>query len=555
MSNAAQKDDALFEALGKTKKKKKRRIARTIIIIVLVLAIVLVAAVGILQRRVRERFASDIGEVLEYVATTGTISTLVSGSGTLSNVDTETVCLPEGVEIRERLVDVGDIVAEGDLLATVDLSTVRNAMSELQSHIEELDELISDAEGDKVDSYVRAGVSGRVKIIYAEKNMAVADCMVANGALAVISLDGYMALDIETDTLSVGDTVSVIRAEGAEISGRVESVSAGIATVLVSDNGPRYDEEVTVKTQDGTELGTARLYIHKPLSVTGYAGTVNNVNVKENQQLYSSTTVFTLTDTNFSANYDSLLRERIEAEETLLELLVIQRNGGLVAPISGSIFSVADEESEELGSASSTNTMSSSAMAAAYMSGDFSSVTAGTAMGSTALPDTLSGEVLTISPDISMSVTISVDESDILSLELGQQADVTVSSVSDEKLCGILTEIDKTAATGSYSATITLDKLDGMLAGMTAEVDVRIEGIEEAIIIPVDALHQTSTGAFVYTSYDSETEEYGGKVDVETGLANNEFVEVRSGLSEGDIIYYTKTWSIMDLFSGMGFGF
>ena len=52
-----QKDEALFEALGKSKKKKKRKIIRTILIIVLVLAIVLAAGVTILQRKVREEFA------------------------------------------------------------------------------------------------------------------------------------------------------------------------------------------------------------------------------------------------------------------------------------------------------------------------------------------------------------------------------------------------------------------------------------------------------------------------------------------------------------------
>ena len=150
-----------------------------------------------------------------------------------------------------------------------------------------------------------------------------------------------------------------------------------------------------------------------------------------------------------------------------------------------------------------------------------------------------------------MSVVISVDESDILSLKLDQQAEVTVSSVSEDILSGVVTEIDKTASDGAYTAEITLDKVTGMLPGMTAEVDIRIEGVENALIIPVDALHKTAGGAFVYTTYDEETKQYGGRVDVVTGLSNDDYVEITSGLSEGDTVRYTETIEFF-FFGGMG---
>ena len=88
MPSVNQKDDALFEALGKSKKKKRRKIVRTVISIVLIAALVLVIGVTVLQRRVREEFASQDLEILSYEVVTGTISTVVSGSGTLQNVDT-----------------------------------------------------------------------------------------------------------------------------------------------------------------------------------------------------------------------------------------------------------------------------------------------------------------------------------------------------------------------------------------------------------------------------------------------------------------------------------
>lgn len=506
-------DDALFEALGKSRKAKKRKILRTVLIIAVVLVAALTAGVSILQRQVRKQFASSSQEVLRAAAERGTISTVVSGSGTLTNVDTETVSVPSGVEVTETLVEFGDTVKEGDLLATVDMAGVRTAMSNLQGEIENLDDQIADADGDTVSSYVSAGVPGRVKAIYAEKGKLVEDVMVEHGGLAEISLDGCMAADIETDALSEGDRVTVVLSDGEETEGTVEKTVGGTATVLVTDNGPENGEAVTVKSESGAELGSGTLYIHNALTVTGYAGTVSTVDAVLNQKVYASTTLFTLKDTSTSASYDALLRERSEKEETLLKLLQIQRSNGLTAPISGSVYSVADLDDE-----------------------DGEEIT----------------DIVVLSPDVSMSVTISVDEADILALELGQEADVTVSSVSDETLSGVVTEIDKTSASGDYTAVITLDKVTGMLPGMTASVDVRIEGVDDAILIPVDALHQTSSGYYVYTSYDEDTQEYGGKVDVVPGLSNSNYVEIKSGLSEGDVVYYTESQTFD--FGGMGFG-
>ena len=508
-------DDALFETLNRNKKAKKKKRIRTVVTIIVIIASILVVGVSVLRRQVREQFGGEAQEVLGEQAKRGTISTVVSGSGILLNVDTETITVPAGVEVTDILVAYGDTVEEGDLLAVVDMATVRTAMSELQEEIEDLDDQITDAEGDTVSSYISAGVPGRVKIIYAEVDMLVEDTMVDNGGLAEISLDGYMAVDLETDALSEGDEVIVVLSDGEEEEGTVKSVVGKTATILVTDNGPEYDEEVTVKTEAGAEIGSGKLYIHNPLKVTGYAGTIKTVNTSLNQQVYSGTTLFTLTDTASTASYDALLRSRSEKEETLLELLTIQRYGGMVSPISGSVYSVVDldEETEE---ETGENT-----------------------------------DIITISADVSMSVTISVDEADILSLELGQEADVTVSSVSEDTQKGTVTEIDKTDSSGAYTAVVTLDKVEGMIPGMTASVDVRIEGVDDAIIIPVDALHQNRSGYYVYTSYDEETEEFGGRVDVIPGISNSNYVEIKSGLNEGDMVYYTES---QDFFGGMPFG-
>ena len=532
MANEQERSEELFDALSRSRKQKKRKLLMTVISIIVIAALILIGVVIRLRNRVDDKFASTAADVLEFQVTTDTIHSLVSGTGTLAYVDLEQLTIPAGVEIDEVVVERNDAVNTGDLLATVNMSTVMTALSDLQLQLDELDDQIASAKGEEVSSYISASISGRVKRIFVEENMDISACMAQHGALAVLSLDGYMAVDVQTDILSRGDSVSVIRADGSKITGKVDSAANGKATVLVTDNGPAYGEVVTLLAEDGTEIAQGELYIHSPLAVTGYAGTVSMIYVKENSQVYASSTLFSLKNTSFTANYDTLLRQRGELEEDLLELLTIYRNGAILSPMDGIISSV------EFG-----GVVTEDAAAMLY------------AALPTATVEAEDNGLLTIYPDISMSITIGIDEADILNLQIGQEAKVTVSSVSDETFYGTVTKINKDAdiSTGvtQYSAEILISKAKGMLPGMTADVDITIEGVENAKIIPVDALHQTSAIHFVYTGYDVENQEYTGMQEVTIGMQNKDYVEILSGLEIGDSVFYTEK---KDSFWGFGFG-
>ena len=508
MSQEMNRDDALFEELSKKKKRRRRRILITVLVILAVVGIALVITVNRLRTNVREQFGGSGTEVLSWEVVPGTLSTTVTGRGVLADDALEAVTVPEGVTLTELLVEAGDTVTEGQALAAVDMSSVLTAMATLQTSLEDLDGRIADAADDKASTSVTTAVAGRVKQIWAEKGMSVTDCMVAHGALAVLSLDGYMAVDIPAGELRAGDAVTVIREDGKALKGTVDAVILGTATVLVTDDGPRNGEAVTVALEDAV-LGQGQLYIHEPLAITGYAGTVQSVQVTENRKVYKNSALFRLTDTATTHVYDALLRSRTEQEETLLELLTLQRTGAVLAPFSGSVYSL--DHDEELAPAS----------------------------------------VVTLSPDEKMTVTVTVAEGDILALTEGLEAQITVSSVSDEAFQGTVTEIDRTAATGSYTATVTLDKAEGMLPGMTASVSIRTDGVEDALLIPVEALYQTRNRAYVYTSYDPETETFGGEVEVTVGIIGSDQVEILSGLTEGDTVWYREELDIFDFFSGM----
>ncbi len=541
-----QSGEEIFAQHRSARKRRKRRIMITAIVLVVLILALIVVGITMLRRSVTSQFSSDSTDsVLSAEVTTGSISTTVSGSGTLTAEDVESVEMLSSLEIDDFYVEEGDSVEEGDLIATVTSASLSTAMSDLQSSLDALDEEIESASEDEVSDTVTASVSGRVKAVYVAEGDDVVTVMYNSGALMLLSLDGYMAVDVETDTLAAGDSVTVTASDGTEYTGTVEKVVSGVATVLVTDNGPTYGDTVTV----GDSL-TGTLYIHSELKITGYAGTVDEIEASENEAVDAGDTLLTLTDTETSANYDSLLEQRAELEEQLAELVQIYKEGGILAPSAGVIESLT--ETSSTGSSSTGSTGSADAM-----SGGSTDTTAATTTTTASYT-----EIATISPDVSMSVTISVDETDILSLEEGQTATVTIDSLSDDSYEGTVTEIDTSASSSSgvtsYTATITIDKVENMLAGMTASVVITIEGVDNALLIPVDALHQTSSTAYVYTEYDESTGEYSGMVEVTVGLSNSSYVEITSGLSEGDVVYYTDSSStedsMTDMFSSMSGG-
>ncbi len=498
--------EALFDKLSQEKKQRRRKRLRRVIIIVAVIFAALVMVVSHLRKNVDARFAATQKDVQSYTVAPGTIHTLVSGSGVLEQVDEEDVTVPAGVEVDEVIAEAGDAVAKGDLLAKVDMASVVDTLSSTQDQIKTLDKKINSAKSDTASTSVTTSVGGRVKKIYAQVGDNVVSSVTENGALALLSVDGYMAVDFESDSCARGDTVTVTLSDGTAVEGTVESATLGTVTVLVTDNGPALDEQVTVADAAGKTLGTGKLYIHSPVAVTGYVGTVKSISCKENANVTAGSTLMTLRDTKTSANFDALLRQRQDLEDTLTGLLTIYRDGAVLASQDGLITSV---EYDEDTATSATET-----------------------------------QILTLYPQKQMTVTISIDETDILSLKEGQEAQVTVSSVSDDAFTGSVTSISKVADTSTgvtrYSAEVTLDREEGMLVGMTADVDVRIEGTENALIIPVDALHQNSASYYVYTGYDEAQKRYTGRTEVTIGMQNDDDVEITSGLKEGDTVYYTE---------------
>lgn len=281
-------------------------------------------------------------KVLSAVPEENTISTVLSGGGTLSPQEGTAQSLPQALELETYYVKNGQTVSEGDPIAQVDLVAVKAAISELQEVIDTLDAAIASESSKTNDSVTRSGTAGRVKKIYAREGTAAADTVYENGALLLLSLDGLMAVDLEARA-EVGQRVTVTLSDGTALEGTVESVSDGTATVTLSDETAPLDDSVTVTTKDGETLGRGNLYIHSRLRVTGAYGTVSQISVKENQQVSAGSTLLTLKDTGHTAEYARLLNRRTELEDQMESLVRLSKDGILRADCGGIVSGVDTE--------------------------------------------------------------------------------------------------------------------------------------------------------------------------------------------------------------------
>ncbi len=281
-------------------------------------------------------------KVLSAVPEENTISTVLSGGGTLSPQEGTAQSLPQALELETYYVKNGQTVSEGDPIAQVDLVAVKAAISELQEVIDTLDAAIASESSKTNDSVIRSGTAGRVKKIYAREGTAAADTVYENGALLLLSLDGLMAVDLEARA-EVGQRVTVTLSDGTALEGTVESVSDGTATVTLSDETAPLDDSVTVTTKDGETLGTGNLYIHSRLRVAGAYGTVSQISVKENRQVSAGSALLTLKDTGHTAEYARLLNRRTELEDQMESLVRLSKDGILHADCGGIVSGVDTE--------------------------------------------------------------------------------------------------------------------------------------------------------------------------------------------------------------------
>ena len=144
-----------------------------------------------------------------------------------------------------------------------------------------------------------------------------------------------------------------------------------------------------------------------------------------------------------------------------------------------------------------------------------------------------------------MILSVDIDELDILSVEEGQEAEITMDAAEGETFTGTVTQVaDSTSGSdgsAKYTVQIQVARDDRMRVGMSASATIVTEKRENVIAIPAEAVQERGREVFVYTQYDQESGRLSGEKEIQTGMSDGEKVEVTGGLEDGAAVYYEKT--------------
>ena len=136
-----------------------------------------------------------------------------------------------------------------------------------------------------------------------------------------------------------------------------------------------------------------------------------------------------------------------------------------------------------------------------------------------------------------MQVSFRVDEYDIADISVGQNCTITATA-AERSFESRIESIDYISSGGSvayYTAVALVDVDEGIYPGMQATVSVPQEEAENVVVLKMDALSFDETNsAYVWMYGDTGELE---RIDVEVGVSNGNYVEIVSGLSEGDEVY------------------
>ncbi len=137
-----------------------------------------------------------------------------------------------------------------------------------------------------------------------------------------------------------------------------------------------------------------------------------------------------------------------------------------------------------------------------------------------------------------LKVSMRVDEYSVAKVSVGLACEVTVTAL-DTTIQSTITHINRIASGGNstayYTVTAEFSGVEKVLPGMQVTVTIPEEEAENAVIISRDALSfGPANSAYVLMKNDAGEME---QVAVTLGVDNDNYVEITSGLNEGDTVY------------------
>lgn len=450
------------------------------------------------------------------------VTNTLSGTGTLNPANTYTVKSLVDGKVLTGTIEEGDIVEESNVLYTIDSSDASTNFEKAEIAMQQ-----AQRSYDKVvdRQYVRAEVAGVVSSLKVTKG----DEVTSGQEVAVIRDSSRMLLTLEfpaadAANFSVGQSAAVtLDGTFEQLDGTVTSVSGTDAlsagnlltrtvTITVKNAGGLTTAQAATASINGvSSIGSATFAYQAERTLTAQAaGTVTSINVQEGSEVAKDDIILGLSGDDLTESIQSASESLRSAEISMQNLQDAMNNYTITAPISGTII----EKDAKVGDA------------------------------------VKAGDTLCIVYDLSyLEMSINVDELQISSISVGQQVQITADAVPDKTYVGTVTRVSMKGAsnggTTTYPVTIRIDDTDGLRPGMNANAEIVVAEAKNALVVPNAAVVR---GSYVLVTKDSpsaanadttmEAPEGFVYVPVKTGVSDDDYTQIVSGIQEGDTIGY-----------------
>lgn len=470
------------------------------------------------------------------------VSSSITGSGALEAADSYSVTtLIEG-SILTADFEEGDEVEEGTILYTIDSSDASNSLEQAEISLNQAQRSYNNQLESQEDLIITAPVSGQVYSIDVE----VGDDVAAGETVATIRDSQTMSLEVtfpaddaasfyvgQSATVTLDSTFETLTGTISKISG-TDTVLTGnviVRTVTIDVSNPGgLSTEQTASAAVGTATSTASgtfTYKEEETVTAQVSGEVSSIRVFEGDQVSSGQTLIVLTSDDLDDSLQSASESLRNAEISLENQYENLDDYTITSPIKGTI---ADKN---------------------YNAGE----------------TTEANQVLCTIYDLSyLTMTLSVDELDIASIEVGQSVSIVADAVEDTTYTGTVTKVSvagtSSGSATTYPVTIRIDETDGLLPGMSVDATIELASAEDVLAIPSAALNRGDTvlvtadspsaanGTLVESTTEDGEDYYS--VEVTTGVSGDDYIEIVSGLQEGDTVAYIPTSSSSSEMGMMG---
>ncbi|MBQ9313561.1 MAG: efflux RND transporter periplasmic adaptor subunit [Clostridia bacterium] len=464
-------------------------------------------------------FKEDVPQTYRTASVTrGNIESSVEGSGAISSSESRKVYSKVSSEVLSVLHKEGDFVKEGEALVTLDSSTLDSSIDSQKIAIEQANLSIQNINKQIADLTIVANSAGYVSNLtigegsYITTSMQVCD-IVEEGQYEIVLPFGYS----EVNKIQIGNSAKIQLIENfatldgvvtkvsemrklATGSSQVVDVTIKVSTSGYSLAGAQGKGEIIVNgtRQGSTSSGTFKMVSSNVVRAKS-TGTVEKLNVYEGKYVNVGDVVAVLSNEDLNS---SLKNARLTLQNLNTQYASIKDqldNYTIKAPLSGTI------------------------TAQSITNGDM--IAAGT-------------PILTISNKDLLEFKIPVDELDIAKLNYDEEVRVTIDALEETQDAPIQGKITKlplegtsTAGVTEYFVTVQIPGDENIRISMNANAKIITHSQKDVLMVPVDSVTKENGDSYVTVVLEDGTTE---RKLVELGERNVSYVEIKSGLSEGE---------------------